>query len=151
MTKPIPSGGEAMPECRAATAAPSHMMTREEVEALTAQNLRCLHEALKLGADVLTGIICQPRFNKGKNHELNAAGAALDRIIEHLLLCAVHLLEEAKSRPMEDPDDVEERAWMVFTSELNNFGGLPDFAVLAASFAAEKSSADWTSARRRPA
>ncbi len=103
----------------------------DQLRKMTGRELGDLRETLHCISNVVTGLMCQPRFESETNG-YNAPGAALVRLGEYLDTYEQAVVNVAAAYEPATEADALDRAWAVLSFEADMRESLPAFSALAA-------------------
>lgn len=128
----VQAAGEAMP---------THILIPANLRRLNMKDLDTVHNIFSTIRDVAMGLVNQPRCQNDGN--LSPAGDEVDDLLNHLSECVSLVVNVARDAAPEEPNEVEERAWLILAAGANCTEHLGDFSALAASLAADHSHAEF--------
>ncbi|UUP19535.1 hypothetical protein [Nitratireductor thuwali] len=118
---------------------------------LSMSELFALHSAIQCTSGVVSGLMCQPWFDKDDKNTLNGAGEQLESLLNLLSNLQQTIFETAKDAQPQDPREAEKRAWTMLQYEADLCDVLPDFAARAATLSATQASVEFQALRQRRA
>jgi hypothetical protein len=101
------------------------------LEGLTISELSGLRDALHTISDVLSGLLCQPKFSDTNENRFNGAGTVLDGILSQISGAEESVINFLRSSQAGSETEAEDRAWALIGFEADMRDDLSDFAVLS--------------------